>query len=93
MDGSRLQRRRLGQCCGAARRGRAGPLLHRNAHRSLDLEHRGGDQQRAVGMVYVRKKFTVADPSSISSAVLRVNADDSHMTYVNGKLASSSPAR
>ena len=46
----------------------------------------------AVGTVYLRKTFTVADPSAISSAVLRVNADDGHRTYVNGALVSSSPA-
>jgi alpha-L-rhamnosidase len=43
------------------------------------------------GTIYLRKTFTVADPSSLSSAVLRVNADDGHMTYVNGTLVSSSP--
>ena len=39
----------------------------------------------------MRKTFTVADPSAISSAVLRVNADDGHKTYVNGTLVSSAP--
>ena len=39
----------------------------------------------------MRKTFTVDDPSSISSAVLRVNADDADMTYVNG--TQSCPAR
>jgi alpha-L-rhamnosidase len=51
----------------------------------------GATNTTAVGTVYLRKTFTVADPSSISSAVLRVNADDGHQTYVNGKLVSSSP--
>jgi alpha-L-rhamnosidase len=45
-----------------------------------------------VGTIYLRKTFTVSDPSSISSAVLRVNADDGHTTYVNGTQVSSSPA-
>jgi len=50
----------------------------------------GATNSTAVGTVYLRKTFTVADPSSMSSAVLRVNADDGHQTYVNGKLVSSS---
>jgi alpha-L-rhamnosidase len=50
----------------------------------------GATNSTAVGTIYLRKTFTVADPSSISSAVLRVNADDGHQTYVNGKLVSSS---
>ena len=52
----------------------------------------GATNTTAVGTIYLRKTFTVADPSSISSAVLRVNADDGHQTYVNGTLVSSSPA-
>jgi alpha-L-rhamnosidase len=52
----------------------------------------GATSSAPVGTIYTRKTFTVADPSSISSAVLRVNADDGHMTYVNGTLVSSSPA-
>jgi alpha-L-rhamnosidase len=43
------------------------------------------------GNIFLRKTFTVADPSTISTAGLRVNADDGHQTYVNGKLVSSSP--
>jgi alpha-L-rhamnosidase len=43
------------------------------------------------GTIYLRKTFTVADPSSISSAVLRVNGDDGDMAYVNGTLVSSAP--
>src|SRR6185437_3657588 len=50
----------------------------------------GATTSTAVGTIYLRKTFTVADPSAISSAVLRVNADDGHQTYVNGKLVSSS---
>ena len=45
-----------------------------------------------MGTIYLRKTFTVADPSSVTSAVLRVNADDGHRTYVNGTQVSSSPA-
>jgi alpha-L-rhamnosidase len=52
----------------------------------------GATNSTAVGTIYMRRTFTVADPSSISNAVLRVNADDGHLTYVNGKLTSSSPA-
>ena len=51
----------------------------------------GASNWSPAGTIYMRKTFTVADPSSISSAVLRVNADDGNMTYVNGKLVSSSP--
>ena len=51
----------------------------------------GATSSTAEGNIYLRKTFTVADPSSISSAVLRVNADDGHMTYVNGTLVSSAP--
>ncbi len=43
-----------------------------------------------AGTIYVRKTFTVADPNAIASAVLRVNADDGHATYVNGVQVSSS---
>ena len=45
-----------------------------------------------AGTIYLRKTFTVTDPSTISSAVLRVNGDDGEMTYVNGTLVASSPA-
>ena len=51
----------------------------------------GATSSTPQGTIYIRKTFTVADPSPISSAVLRVNADDGHMTYVNGTLVSSSP--
>jgi alpha-L-rhamnosidase len=45
-----------------------------------------------AGTIYLRKTFTVTDPSTISSAILRVNGDDGEMTYVNGTLVASSPA-
>ena len=51
----------------------------------------GASSGTPVGTIYLRKTFTVADPSSISSAVLRVNADDGHGTYVNGTLVSTAP--
>src|SRR5262249_8590032 len=51
----------------------------------------GASNGAPQGNIFMRKTFTVADPSSISSAVLRVNADDGHQTYVNGKLVSSAP--
>ena len=51
----------------------------------------GASSGTPVGTIYLRKTFTVADPSSISSAVLCVNADDGHGTYVNGTLVSSAP--
>jgi alpha-L-rhamnosidase len=51
----------------------------------------GATSSTAQGTIYLRKTFTVTDPSSISSAVLRVNGDDGQMSYVNGTLVSSSP--
>ncbi|GIH02279.1 hypothetical protein Rhe02_03460 [Rhizocola hellebori] len=42
------------------------------------------------GTIYLRKTFNVADPAALASAVLRVNADDGHATYVNGVQVSSS---
>ena len=38
-----------------------------------------------AGTIYVRRTFTVADPATIAHAQLRINADDSHVTYVNGE--------
>ena len=52
----------------------------------------GATSHTPVGTIYTRKTFTVANPSSISSAELRVNADDGHLTYVNGTLVSNSPS-
>jgi alpha-L-rhamnosidase len=45
-----------------------------------------------AGTIYLRKTFTVTDPSTIASAILRVNGDDGEMTYVNGTLVASSQA-
>ena len=49
----------------------------------------GANSSTPAGTIYLRKTFTVADPSAIASAVLRVNADDGHTTYVNGVQVSS----
>ena len=38
----------------------------------------------AIGPAYVRKDFTVADPSTVTVAPLRVNGDDSAYIWVNG---------
>ncbi len=51
----------------------------------------GATTSTAPGTIYLRKTFTVTDPSTISSAVLRVNADDGEMTYVNGTLVANQP--
>jgi hypothetical protein len=42
------------------------------------------------GTAYMRKTFTVGNPASITRATLRVNADDSHVTYVNGQQVAQS---
>ena len=44
-----------------------------------------------AGTIYLRKTFTVTDPSTISSAILRVNGDDGEIAYVNGTQVTSSP--
>ncbi|HVV20253.1 MAG TPA: family 78 glycoside hydrolase catalytic domain [Pseudonocardiaceae bacterium] len=51
----------------------------------------GASNAAPKGTIYLRKTFTVTDPSSLSSAVLRVNADDGDQAYVNGTLVSGSP--
>ena len=51
----------------------------------------GASNAAPAGTIYLRKTFTVADPSSLSSAALRVNGDDGDQAYVNGTLVSSSP--
>ncbi|WP_186382492.1 alpha-L-rhamnosidase [Amycolatopsis rhizosphaerae] len=51
----------------------------------------GASNAAPAGTIYLRKTFTVTDPSSLSSALLRVNGDDGDQAYVNGKLVSSSP--
>ena len=43
-----------------------------------------------AGTIYLRKTFTVTDPSTISSAVLRVNGDDGEIAFVNGTQVTSS---
>ncbi|MDX6395353.1 MAG: alpha-L-rhamnosidase, partial [Streptosporangiaceae bacterium] len=44
-----------------------------------------------AGTIYLRKTFTVTDPSTISSAVLRVNGDDGETAFVNGTQVTTSP--
>ena len=43
-----------------------------------------GAASNAPGPIYVRKDFTVADPSAVTVAPLRVNGDDQAIVYVNG---------
>ena len=50
----------------------------------------GHSSSTPAGTVYVRKTFTVTDPASIARAQLRINADDSHVTYVNGQQVAQS---
>jgi alpha-L-rhamnosidase len=50
----------------------------------------GHSTSTPAGTVYVRRTFTVTDPASISRAQLRINADDSHVTYVNGQQVAQS---
>ena len=50
----------------------------------------GAGNTTPAGTIYLRKTFDIADPAALSSAVLRVNADDGHTTYVNGVQVSSS---
>jgi alpha-L-rhamnosidase len=45
-----------------------------------------------AGTIYLRKTFTVTDPSTVSSAILRVNGDDGETAFVNGTQVTSSPA-
>ncbi|HEY4018407.1 MAG TPA: family 78 glycoside hydrolase catalytic domain, partial [Pseudonocardiaceae bacterium] len=51
----------------------------------------GSSNAAPAGTIYLRKTFTVANPSSLSNAVLRVNGDDGDQAYVNGTLVSGSP--
>ncbi len=50
----------------------------------------GHNTSTPAGTAYMRKTFTVADPASVGRATLRVNADDSHVTYVNGQQVAQS---
>jgi hypothetical protein len=50
----------------------------------------GSNTSTPAGTIYLRKTFEVADPAAITSAVLRINADDGHTTYVNGTQVSAS---
>ena len=44
----------------------------------------GAASSAPASTVYFRKTFTVDDPSKLTSAMIRVNADDNETTYVNG---------
>ena len=44
----------------------------------------------SAGTIYLRKDFTVTDPSTISSAILRINGDDGEVAFVNGTQVTSS---
>ena len=72
VDPGRLRRQRLGRRRGPAR-GEHDPLVLRDvAGRGLAVEHRQrGHHHRRAGTIYLRKTFTVTDPSTISSAILR----------------------
>jgi len=50
----------------------------------------GATSSTPAGTIYLRKTFVVPDPSSLPYAVLRVNADDAHTTYVNGTQVATS---
>jgi hypothetical protein len=50
----------------------------------------GSNNSAAVGTIYLRKTFTVPDPSAVTAARLRINVDDSHVTYVNGQQVTQS---
>jgi alpha-L-rhamnosidase len=51
----------------------------------------GAASSAPAGTIYLRKTFTVTDPSTVSSAVLRVNGDDGEVAFVNGTQVTSSP--
>jgi hypothetical protein len=50
----------------------------------------GANTTTPAGPIVLRKTFEVADPAALATAVLRVNADDGHTTYVNGTQVSAS---
>ena len=50
----------------------------------------GANTITPAGPIVLRKTFEVADPAALATAVLRVNADDGHTTYVNGTQVSAS---
>ena len=49
----------------------------------------GANTSTPAGPIVLRKTFQVADPAALTSAVLRVNADDGHTTFVNGTQVSA----
>ena len=50
----------------------------------------GSTTSTPAGTIFLRRTFDVADPAAVASAVLRLNADDGHTTYVNGTQVSTS---
>jgi alpha-L-rhamnosidase len=50
----------------------------------------GHSTNTPAGTIYVRRTFTVSDPAAVARAQLRINADDSHVTYVNGQQVAQS---
>jgi alpha-L-rhamnosidase len=50
----------------------------------------GANTSTPAGPIVLRRTFEVADPAALATAVLRVNADDGHTTYVNGTEVSAS---
>ena len=50
----------------------------------------GASTDTPAGTIYLRRTFTVADPASLTRAQLRVNGDDSHVTFVNGQQVAQS---
>ena len=50
----------------------------------------GANTITPAGPIVLRRTFEVTDPAALATAVLRVNADDGHTTYVNGTQVSAS---
>ena len=93
MEPGRLQRQQLGLRLGAAS-GEHDPVVLR------DVESRAADwlwntpnaatTTASAGTIYLRKDFTVTDPSAISSAIFQINGDDGETAFVNGTQVTSS---
>ena len=50
----------------------------------------GASTDTPAGTIYLRRTFTVTDPASLTRAQLRINGDDSHVTFVNGQQVAQS---
>ena len=93
MEPGRLQRQQLGLRLGAAS-GEHDPVVLR------DVESPAADwlwntpnaatTTASAGTIYLRKDFTVTDPSAISSAIFQINGDDGETAFVNGTQVTSS---